>query len=358
MKKILLHISFPFLILLFASTSISQAECTSFCFNTKDIFLFGNNLDLHYGEGIIFVNKRNVQKTGFFYDPGLEWVSKYGSITINNIGREFPARGMNEEGLVIGEMTLSETEFPMPDSRSPVANLQWVQYILDNCATIEAVIEANSKIRIAPDSYPSHFLIADNSGNCITMEWLDGKLVYHKGKDLPVAVLTNSKYEESVKYYNERHFSLFNRNSSNNRFSRAAKMLKKYKASVDNPPLKYAFDILDSVASTDFTKWSLVFDIKNNIFYFRTHENRDNGFIDFKSADFSCETPVQTFNIQTKFKGNIGSQLVDYSYKDNYNLIKYVFSKILPDASESEYLMFADYPKTTQCNTNISVNSE
>jgi hypothetical protein len=190
------------------------------------------------------------------------------------------------------------------------------------------------------------------------MEWLDGKLVYHKGKELLVAVLTNSKYEESLKYYNERHFSLFNRNSSNNRFSRAAKMLKKYKASVDNPQLKYAFDILDSVAHPDWTKWSLVFDIKNKIFYFRTHENRDIGFIDFKSADFFCKTPVQTFNIKTKFKGNISPQLVDYSYKDNFNLIKSVLSKVAPDFPESSYLMFADYPKTTQCNTNISGNSE
>jgi penicillin V acylase-like amidase (Ntn superfamily) len=358
MRKILIQISFPFLILLFAFTSISRAECTSFCFNTKDILLFGNNLDLHFGEGIIFVNKRNVQKTGFMFDPGLKWVSKYGSIIISNTGREFPARGMNEEGLVIGEMTLRETDYPMPDSRSPVSRLQWVQYLLDNCATIEEVIETNSKIRIAPDEYPSHFLIADNSGNCITMEWLDGRLVYHKGKDLPVAVLTNNKYEEGVKYFTERHFPEFSSDSSNNRFYRAAKMLKNYRASVDNPPLKYAFDILDSVAIAGLTKWSLVFDIKNKIFYFRTNENRDIGFIDFKSVDFSCETPVQTFNIQTRFKGNIGPQLVDYSYKDNYNLIKYVFSIILPDASESEYLMFADYPKTTQCNTNISVNSE
>jgi len=103
------------LLLLFSRFAL--AECTSFCFCAGDSVLFGNTLDWHVGEGLVVINKRNVTKTALFCANPAQWTSKYGSVTVNQWGRELPARGMNEAGLVIGEMTLQETRFPAPDDR-------------------------------------------------------------------------------------------------------------------------------------------------------------------------------------------------------------------------------------------------
>jgi Penicillin V acylase and related amidases len=45
----------------------------------------------------------------------IEWISKYGSITFNQSGREFPHGGINEKGLVIEQMWLDEAAYPEMD---------------------------------------------------------------------------------------------------------------------------------------------------------------------------------------------------------------------------------------------------
>jgi choloylglycine hydrolase len=54
------------------------------------------------GDGTIIVNKRNVSKTALLYSDAtgcqpVKWTSKYGSITFNQNGREFPFSGINED---------------------------------------------------------------------------------------------------------------------------------------------------------------------------------------------------------------------------------------------------------------------
>ncbi len=48
--------------------------------------------------------------------------------------------GMNETGLAIELMWLDDTAYPMPDSRSTVYDLQWIQYQLDTAKNIEEVV--------------------------------------------------------------------------------------------------------------------------------------------------------------------------------------------------------------------------
>ncbi|MEJ2628896.1 MAG: linear amide C-N hydrolase [bacterium] len=228
-----------FMVFLFTMTKCF-AECTSFCLTSNDTILFGNNLDWYIGDGLIVINKRNVSKTGCWFSPKPSWTSKYGSITINQFGREFPSRGMNEAGLVIGEMTLSETQFPDPDFRTPISLLQWIQYQLDNCATIEEVIATETRIRIEQNEYHSHFLVADSSGNCLSMEWLNGSLVFHAHDTLPIKVLTNNTYASCLEYYNSHTLSSSSDFSSKARFYRAAEMIKDYDPQTKGSMVGYA----------------------------------------------------------------------------------------------------------------------
>ena len=86
--------------------------CTTFC--SREPLLFGKNYDWSLGEGLLIVNKREVQKEALTEDRPARWTSRFGSVTFNQYGREFPNGGMNERGLVVELMWLDETEYPAP----------------------------------------------------------------------------------------------------------------------------------------------------------------------------------------------------------------------------------------------------
>ena len=74
------------------------ATCTTFVLQDADALLCGKNLDWFWSDGIVVINQRGIAKTAFTL-PGREparWVSKYGSVTFNQFGREMPFGGMNE----------------------------------------------------------------------------------------------------------------------------------------------------------------------------------------------------------------------------------------------------------------------
>jgi penicillin V acylase-like amidase (Ntn superfamily) len=97
MKTILIY----FFLWCMLSVSEILTQCTSFCFCTGDTVLFGNTLDWYFSDGLVMVNKHNVSKTALGFPNPARWTSKYGSVTINQWGREFPMRGLNEAGLAI-----------------------------------------------------------------------------------------------------------------------------------------------------------------------------------------------------------------------------------------------------------------
>jgi choloylglycine hydrolase len=47
---------------------------------------------------------------------------------------------MNEKGLAIGYMGFEETQYPSKDTRPVLDQIQYITYILDNCATTAEVI--------------------------------------------------------------------------------------------------------------------------------------------------------------------------------------------------------------------------
>ena len=135
--------------------------------------------------------------------------------------------GVNQAGLVVAEMWLDGTSYPAADSRPPIGELPWMQYQLDNCATVEEVIRTDAIVRISPGSTPLHFLVADRTGDAAVIEFLSGSIVVHRGDALPVRVLTNNTYDDSLA--NLRQYVGFGGNTpipsssgSLSRFARAA----------------------------------------------------------------------------------------------------------------------------------------
>jgi penicillin V acylase-like amidase (Ntn superfamily) len=112
-----------------------------------------------------------------------------------------PMDGLNEAGFVVAQMWLDGTRYPPAGSRPGVGVLSWIQYHLDNPASVQDVIKGDKKIRIDPElSAPLHFLVCDISGQVAVIEFLDGKMVVHTGKNLPYAALANSTYSASLQH--------------------------------------------------------------------------------------------------------------------------------------------------------------
>src|SRR5262245_13279244 len=176
-------------------------SCTTFCFSDKGQIIFGRNYDWDIGNGMLMINKRGMSKTAMSQDDekSAKWISKYGSLTFNQYGREFPMVCMNVKGLVVELMMLNESIYPEHDRRPIVGCLEWIQYQLDNSASIADVIQKSQAIRIS-SRVKLHFLVSERSGACITVEFLNGRFTPHYGTNLPVAVLTNDTYDRSLVY--------------------------------------------------------------------------------------------------------------------------------------------------------------
>jgi choloylglycine hydrolase len=253
------------------------------------------------------------------------WTSKYASVTFTVVGYQLAWAGMNEKGLVMGTMALPETENPKPDERPPLHSPHWMQYILDNFGSVKEVIAADSLVRIFETV--DHYLVADRTGDCAVIEFLDGQMVFHTGQELSVATLTNSTYSESVDFLEKGVAGLKERDgilmitSSLRRFQIAADRVKTFKPADSNYAVKYAFETLDKVGG-DGTLLSIVFDTRDLKVYFRTQSHHTIRFLSLNDFDLSCETPAMMMDIHEKLEGNIAKKMQVYSPDKNFEFLR------------------------------------
>jgi len=306
----------------FLAFMLPVLACTTFFLNKDGHMVFGRNYDWVTATGTVHTNLRGLQKTSLDLGDGkiLQWVSRFGSLSFNQYGKEFPTGGMNEKGLVVELMWLSESRFPAPDERPALSVLQWIQYQLDNCSTVEEVMATDQKVRISARSAPQHYLVADSRGDVATIEFLEGKMVVHTGKDLPYAVLANSPYAASVKAVGNAdgkkdaaHF----KDNSLARFSTACRMVAQYREVKDVEPGDYAFSILQSVAQPNFTRWSIVYDITQRSIRFITSEAREEKKVNLEAFDFSCTAPPLAADMNAKAAGDMRKLFIPFSAAGN-----------------------------------------
>ncbi|MCP4231671.1 MAG: linear amide C-N hydrolase [bacterium] len=326
--------------------------CTTFCLdNGDDAPVFGRNYDWMVGDGLVMVNKSGVDKIAAFVEAPAVWTSEYGSVTFNQYGRELPCGGMNEAGLVVEVMWLSETVYPPPDERSAISELQWVQYQLDNYSTVTEVLASDEKIRIDEGSKPLHFLVCDASGDCAAIEFLGGEMVAHFGDDLPYSALANSTYDDSIAYaegYLVGCGELPVGDGSLERFTRACDLSTRFNGDTPVPAVDYSFTILDNVAQKDgSTVWSIVYDYDDSHIYFKTDEVTEIRYFDTSAFDYSNETQVKIVDMNAEFFGDVTKEFVDYTYEANRELIGVVFSSVdfLKDVPEEALDAIAHYPE-------------
>lgn len=356
MKKLLQLIVFALISL---PACFESNGCTTFCIKDDKNLVLGKSFDFFTGVGHVVINNRNVKKSSFSipFEKQFSWTSKYGSLTFNQLGREFPYGGINEKGLVIEQMWLADTKYPEMDQRYGLFELQWIQYQLDNSTTIEDVLATDAMIRISKMSGPIHFLVCDAQGHIATIEFLDGKMVSHTQSTLQMCVLTNDTYQLSKNYVNslpdlKQQYGNSSKYGSFDRFAIATMMVENF---AQQSVIDYAFDILKSVRQPEFTRWNIVYDIKNMTVHYKTQNNVETRSVSLTSLDFSCDREMVYIDIEENMKNN-ALVFHPYSFQKNLETMSIAFAKmaeipefkaLLPKPEEIELL--AQYPETMHC---------
>ena len=126
---------------------------------------------------------------------GIKFKARYGVVGLAVVEREFIAEGINEAGLSAGLFFFprygSYESYEAMDNARTLADLQVVQWMLTQCATIDEVVEAVKRVRIVALEKTAvvHWRIGDPSGRQVVMEIVDGKINFYENE---VGVLTNA----------------------------------------------------------------------------------------------------------------------------------------------------------------------
>lgn len=330
--------------LILVSYSGSNA-CSSFMLKTSSEHIYGHNLDIGGNmPGMIFINKRGVQKIGYTWKQltsaemnersNISWISKFGSVTFNAFGRELPDGGMNEEGLFIWEMT-GGTTFDTVPHRPRLFMSQWMQYQLDNFKSVQEVLDNLAAIGL--DGWNWQFFVADSHGESAGIEFMEGVAVVHTGTNMPIPLMGNGRYSDDLSFLRE--FEGFGggievdlSDQSLPGMVKAAKMMNDFKGieKIED----YGFKILEQLSGKT-SKWAVIFDLKRMMVYFRTAQYPTTKSISVNSVDFSANTQVKILDIQNPdLSGDVSDKLINFNEQDNYTLVEELVAKVYDDDIE------------------------
>jgi choloylglycine hydrolase len=275
---------------------------------------------------------------------GLSWKGKYGVVALDALEKDILTDGMNEKGLVVGVLYLPGfAEFQPYDPETADRSMgpsDLASYLLTEFATVDELRAGLEDVRVVPIPEPAlggitppvHWMVADQSGKAIAVEYLEGVL---KVFDNPLRVLTNAP---------EFHWHMTNlRNYINlsavalptnkiadldfapigagsgflgipgdytppSRFVRAVAYTQTARKTPDGLETVYeVLRILDNFnlplgsaegpqAKPEWLKgmrsstiWTSVADTKNLVYYYHTQHNRKLRMVDLKKIDFSSK---------------------------------------------------------------------
>jgi choloylglycine hydrolase len=358
--------------------SVLLFPCSTFLLKDGKTLLVGHNLDerTHF-PGAVFINKRGVSKSSVSYaalmtgrsipGPTLTWTSRYASLTFNAFGRDFPDDGMNEAGLFVGEMSYPPSKFPEDPAKPRIFICLWLQHLLDTCETVDQVIASASAMTI--DGWGWHFFAADRTGAVAAIEFLDGKVVIHRGAAMPVPVLCNEPYDFEMRrreaFLNGPEGDPVSTGESEiPRFVQAEDMIKHHEKLAPGerkPAVDYAFAILNALERGG-TQWSFVCDLNKQEAWFKTAGTPRVKHVALGSFKKGCDKPVKFLDMNSDFAGKANARFESYSLAANRKIIEQALAAILrisPDfekkieqmgeTREGLIARFAAYPETTKC---------
>ena len=358
-KKTVTAMLILFLALLYGNQLI---PCSTFFTMGKGVQLFGRSYDFFTHTGFLVINTRGVAKQSLVY-PGevpAGWVSRFGSITFNQVGQDYPTGGMNEAGLVIECMWLSQTEYPLRDKRPSVMELQFMQYVLDTCATVEEIKKADPKIRILQNGQPLHFLASDRNGRALVIEFISTYTHFYPSNRKHPAVLTNSSYADCL--VSLKRFRGFGGKEkirktiySADRFAQLVEAIRDRK-----PTVEKAFSWLDRVhvdpgkAGESYTAWNIVYDPENLKIHFRVFDKAGIHTLDFSDFSFECQSGPRYLDLEDVGSKDLKKDFAPLTPRQNTRLVKRTFAifkknNFMADMPDMYLDILGNHPASFKC---------
>ncbi|WP_255493381.1 linear amide C-N hydrolase [Dysgonomonas sp. HDW5B] len=270
----------------------------------------------------IWVFPRGMERNGETGRNSLKWTSKYGSV-VTSAFEIASTDGMNEKGLVANLLWLPESQYPVRDQSKPGLTISaWVQYMLDNFATVnEAVSFAQEdSFQVVSDKMPDgsrmatlHLSISDATGDNAIFEYIDGKLIIHHSMDYKV--MTNSPTYDKQLALNDYWKSiggltfLPGTNRAADRFARASFYVDVI-PKTDNEKLAVAsvFSVIRNVSvpygistpespEISSTQWRTVSDSKNLTYFFESSLTPNTFWVNLQDMNLEKGAPVLKLSI-------------------------------------------------------------
>ena len=176
--------------------------CTRILYETgTGTYITGRNVDWTDPSATpkLYAYPRGMKQDGGVGERSLKWTSKYGSV-FTALYDVIDTDGFNEKGLAVNMLYLAEADYGDPEKTGkPLVSIgAWVQYYLDNFATVEEAVNASrgEEFTISAPILPNgraatgHLSLADASGDSAILEYLDGKLTIHHSPEYKV--MTNN----------------------------------------------------------------------------------------------------------------------------------------------------------------------
>jgi penicillin V acylase-like amidase (Ntn superfamily) len=268
---------------------------------------------------------RGIERVGAVSENPKTWTSKYGSLVLTAYDAA-THEGVNEEGLSGHILYLAEeAAFGDRDPAIPaISVMEWLQYYLDNFATVEEAVAATETIDfqvrplILPNGFPTlvHMSLSDKSGDSAVIEYRDGApRLFH---DRRYTVMTNEpSYDvqiENLKKYKTfgGDLALPGDRTPTDRFVRAAYYVAGLQKPADRTEAAaFMFSVIrnisvpfgegdperPNIASTIFRT---VQDLTGERYYFESTFAPNVVWVNYGEMDFSVGGPEQELKVERK----------------------------------------------------------
>lgn len=272
----------------------------------------------------------------------LTWTSKFGSV-IATAFDIISVDGINEAGLAGHVLWLAESTYSTPDdTRTELSQAIWLQYFLDNFATVAEAVAwiAETDVQVVQMADPTggdpptiHLALDDATGDSAIIEYVDGQPKVYHSKDF--RVMTNSPtYDQQLELV--KNFEglggtepLPGSTLASDRFARATY----YAGRLPTPSsqveaIASMFSVIRNAAQpfripdpgkpdASQTIWQVVLDLTNKRYVYESTTRPNIVWVDLADLDFSEGSPqlkldlISELAIEGGIAGNVGGKFAD-----------------------------------------------
>lgn len=328
MKKLYSTLLFSFLLsgILLLTFKVADA-CTRIVYKgDKNLIITARSMDWKTDiPANLWVLPRGIERNGEVGTSSIKWKAKYGSV-ITSSWDIASSDGMNEKGLVGNMLWLVESQYPdfkKDGAGKGLALSLWLQYALDNFATVNEAVTAFGKneFAIVSSTIPGtnifatvHLSLSDATGDNAILEYINGKLHIHHSADY-VAMTNSPVFDEQLAintYWKNIPGTtmLPGTNRAADRFVRASYYIHAI-PKTDNARIATAsvFSVIrncsvpfgissETEPNISSTRWRTVADQQNLVYYFDNVLNPNVVWVDFKKIDFSETGKVKKLSLE------------------------------------------------------------